>query len=73
MDSRRNVCYNWLTLQILYKEVLPMKRILALLLALVLAVPLVPIRAEAKTGGKLVALTSTTAPAASIRPSFWTD
>ena len=34
-----------------------MKRILALLLALVLAVPLVPIRAEAKTGGKLVALT----------------
>ena len=34
-----------------------MKRILALLLAIVLAASLVPIRAQAKTGGKLVALT----------------
>ena len=34
-----------------------MKRILAFLLAIVLAVSLLPVRAEAKTGGKLVALT----------------
>ena len=34
-----------------------MKRILALLLAIVLAASMLPVRAEAKTGGKLVALT----------------
>ena len=34
-----------------------MKRILSLLLALVLAATLLPVRAQAKTGGKLVALT----------------
>lgn len=70
MDSRQNVCYNWLTLQILYKEVLPMKRILALLLALVLVVPLVPIRAEAKTGGKLVALTFDDGPSSKYTPQL---
>ena len=34
-----------------------MKRILSLLLALVLVLPLIPVQAQAKTGGKLVALT----------------
>ena len=47
-----------------------MKRILALLLALVLVVPLVPIRAEAKTGGKLVALTFDDGPSSKYTPQL---
>ena len=51
------MCKNGISNQ---KEVLHMKRILSFLLALVLVLTLVPaspLKAEAKTGGKLVALT----------------